>query len=192
MRNRARVLTTNEIQRAMDYAESERRYGARDRLAIALTHFLGLRPKELSQLSIADVYTAAMKPKEVVTIAKRFSKNLRARDLPVNTRLCLELQWYASSLVEPAGSDPLLLSERRSFMDPASVQQALSRIYKLCGLDGASGYSGRRWYGTTQKDNGVSMPVIQRGLGHATLQHTASYLDVSDRERREAVEGLSF
>jgi integrase/recombinase XerD len=75
--------------------------------------------------------------------------------------------------------------------DPNSLSQWFGRIYRECGVEGASSHSGRRFFATHLSENSVNPKIIQKLLGHRNLATTMIYCEVSPKSMRNAVELLS-
>ncbi|WP_323123006.1 tyrosine-type recombinase/integrase [Burkholderia alba] len=66
-------------------------------------------------------------------------------------------------------------------------------MYRSAGLGaGYSSHSGRRTFATRLIANGHSLETVQILLGHAHIDHVAPYLEVTTRERREAVAAIDL
>ncbi|WP_261939870.1 tyrosine-type recombinase/integrase [Pandoraea sp. NE5] len=64
-------------------------------------------------------------------------------------------------------------------------------MYRAAGLGkGYSSHSGRRTFASRLLAQGHSIETVQILLGHAHLDHVSPYLEVTEREFLEAIEGL--
>nr|WP_269766006.1 tyrosine-type recombinase/integrase [Burkholderia ubonensis] len=69
-----------------------------------------------------------------------------------------------------------------------SLQSYVSSLYRAAGLGaGYSSRTGRRTFASRLMANGHSLETVQILLSHAHLDHISPYLDVSERDRREAI-----
>ena len=68
--------------------------------------------------------------------------------------------------------------------------QAFTRVFNAAGIEYASSHSGRRWFITRMAHAGISPKVIMELAGHKQLKTTQRYIDVSDEQKRCAVEVL--
>ncbi|KUZ89148.1 integrase [Burkholderia ubonensis] len=74
-----------------------------------------------------------------------------------------------------------------------SLQSYITSLYRAAGLGaGYSSHSGRRTFATRLIANGHSLETVQILLGHAHIDHVAPYLEVSGRERLEAVAAIDL
>ncbi|WP_260436595.1 tyrosine-type recombinase/integrase [Burkholderia sp. Bp9004] len=63
----------------------------------------------------------------------------------------------------------------------------------LAGLGaGYSSHTGRRTFASRLLASGHPLETVQILLGHAHLDHVSPYLDVSDRDRREAIAAIDL
>lgn len=66
------------------------------------------------------------------------------------------------------------------------LEDLFRRLYRSAGLRGASSHSGRRAYATRLMESGVDIETISHLLGHAELDYTMPYLEVSVDSIRHA------
>ena len=74
----ARVLTDAELKRLL-VVVSDGRFGARDRMAIILSHMAGLRVGEIAALTIRDVIDSEGKVREQIRLSAAITKGGHAR-----------------------------------------------------------------------------------------------------------------
>ena len=78
--------------------------------------------------------------------------------------------------------------ETVEYLAADSLQSYVTSLYRAAGLGaGYSSHSGRRTFASRLLAQGHSLETVQLLLGHAELDHVSPYLEVSARERREAV-----
>lgn len=65
-----------------------------------------------------------------------------------------------------------------------------ARVFHAAGIEDASLHSGRRWFITKLAHSGISPKVIMELAGHKQLTTTQRYIDVTDEQKRNAVEVL--
>ena len=68
--------------------------------------------------------------------------------------------------------------------------QAFKRVFDAAGIEDASSHSGRRWFITQMAHAGVSPKVIMELAGHKQLTTTQRYIDVTDEQKRSAMDLL--
>ena len=116
---------------------------------------------------------------------------IEARQVHVNARFQRELINYWKQLHRwKKISDPVIQSQRGGAFSGNSLVQAFTRIFHAAGIDDASSHSGRRWFITKLAHSGISPKVIMELAGHKQLTTTQRYIDVTDEQKRNAVEVL--
>jgi integrase/recombinase XerD len=83
--------------------------------------------------------------------------------------------------------------ETVEYLAADSLQSYVTSLYRAAGLGaGYSSHSGRRTFASRLVANGHSVETVQILLGHAHLDHVSPYLDVTQRDRREAVAAIDL
>ena len=204
----AKVITTREFKRLLAVT-SDGRYAARNRVAIMLSYYAGMRVGEIAALTIDDVYTDTGEVKDQITLSAAITKSKETRRIFVNDVLKKELASYYQTLGKrqkirrrnpsPAHrsavrdtnpSNPLLLTQKGKAFTANILCQTFGKLYRQAGIEGASSHSGRRWFITRLAHSGVSPKVIMELAGHKHLSTTQRYIDVNDDMMRKAVEVL--
>ena len=204
----AKVITTREFKRLLTVT-SDGRYAARNRVAIMLSYYAGMRVGEIASLTIDDVYTDTGEVKDQITLSAAITKSKETRRIFVNDVLKKELASYYQTLGKkqkikkrtppPAHrsatrasnlSQPLLLTQKGKAFTANILCQTFGKLYRQASIEGASSHSGRRWFITRLAHSGVSPKVIMELAGHKHLSTTQRYIDVNDDMMRKAVEVL--
>jgi integrase/recombinase XerD len=186
----ARVLTDQEFKRVMAVV-LQGRHAARDRAALMLSYYAGLRVGEIAGLRIDDIYDAEGAVREQVRLSSAITKGGHARTVFVNDKLRRELQRYRDTLGTSAKPDrPLIRTQKLTRFSANTLCQLFARLYAEAGIDGASSHSGRRWFITRLAHAAVSPKVIMELAGHKHLTTTQRYIEVNDQMKRAAVEVL--
>lgn len=186
----ARVLTEAELKRVLATV-ADARHGARNRMALMLSHLAGLRVGEIAALTIRDVFDSEGKVREQIRLAAAITKGGHARVVFVSERLRREIERYRKSWEkERPAKAPLLVTQKRAAFSANTLCQLMAKLYRDAGLDGATSHSGRRWFITKLAHSGVSAKVIMTLAGHRNLTTTQRYIDVRDDMMRSAVELL--
>lgn len=83
--------------------------------------------------------------------------------------------------------------ESMEYLAADSLQSYVTNLYRAAGLgSGYSSHTGRRTFASRLVAQGHSLEMVQILLGHAHLDHVAPYLDVSQRELREALAAINL
>ena len=183
--SKAKVLSKDEIRRAMKLAESGNQ-GARDKLTLALSIYAGMRVGEIAALKIGDVRGIDGKAVEIIHLTKHQTKGNRSRRVFVGEELQKLLNSYFSKISSLKNNMALIRSTRTgSHFSNVSLSTRIKTIYRSAGIN-TSSHSGRRTYATRKNELGIGMRTIQQLLGHANIATTALYCDVSDTQLRNA------
>ncbi len=187
----AKVLTDREFRRVLATI-SDMKHAARNRVALMLSFYGGLRVGEIAALTVGDVVGARNDVKERILLRASTTKSGEARSIFVGAKLRPELEAYVAGLdgTRRDASSPLLPTQRGGPFTPNSLCQLFGSIYREAGIDGASSHSGRRWFITRLAHSGVSAKVIMTLAGHRNLSTTQRYIEVNDEMLRAAVRKL--
>lgn len=185
----AKVLTESEFKRVLAVI-ANMRFAARNRLAVMLSYYAGLRVGEIAALRQSDVIDSQGKVRDSITLRAEITKADEARTIFFNVKLRREIERYVSGIPTAKSSAPLLQTQKRTAFSANTLCQLFGQIYVLAGIDGATSHSGRRWFITKLAHSGVSAKVIMTLAGHKHLSTTQRYIDVNDEMMKAAVEIL--
>ncbi len=183
----ARVLTQTEIKRVLVYCNGTR-YAQRNRLAVLLSHYAGLRVGEIATLTWEQLLDVNGSIRSQFYLAAADTKSNEARLVHVNTKLMAEL--VAATKLTQAAAGPIIRSQRGGHFSANSLAQVFARIYAGVGFKDASSHSGRRWFITELAKKGVTSKTIMELAGHKQLGTTQRYIEVTDQMKAEAVQLL--
>ncbi|OYU69216.1 MAG: integrase [Alphaproteobacteria bacterium PA2] len=182
---KAKVLSKDEIKRVMRIADSGSN-GARDKLALSLSILAGMRVGEIAALTIGDVRGIDGQSVEIIHLTKHQTKGNRSRRVFVGDDLQKLLNAYLGKRSKLSDEIPLIRSTRTGgHFSNVSLSLRMKAIYRSAGID-TSSHAGRRTFATRKNEVGIGMRTIQQLLGHANIQTTAMYCDVSDDQLRGA------
>ena len=187
----AKTLTNAEIERLLTHINT-RKYAARNRSMMLLTHWAGLRIGEVACLRWSDVTTTDGEIKDEIRLLPDMTKGRHARTVFVSAKLKAELQAYAAQAKCVDRNYPFFASQKsiRAGFSANSLSQTFALLYAGAGLEGASSHSGRRTYITRLANNGVGVRVLAALAGHSHISTTQRYIDVNSDQMRSAVELL--
>lgn len=183
----ARVLTQVEIKRVLVYC-SGTRHPVRNRLAVMLSHYAGLRVGEIAALTWDQLVDANGDVRHQFYLAAQSTKTKEARLVHVNAKLQAELV-AAKNLIKSING-PVIRSQRGSHFSANSLAQVFARLYAGLGFEDASSHSGRRWFITELAKKNVASKTIMELAGHKQLSTTQRYIEVTDQMKAEAVQLL--
>jgi integrase/recombinase XerD len=187
--SQAKTLTANELDKLLNYIDT-RKYAARNRSMMLLTHWAGLRIGEVACLRWSDVVTSEGTVKDEIRLLPDMTKGRHARTVFVSAKLRAELQAYAAQTKCVDRSYPFFASQKsvKAGFSSNSLAQAFALLYAGAGLEGASSHSGRRTFLTTLANKGTAIHLLKTLAGHRSIQTTATYLYSSPSQLRAVVE----
>lgn len=162
------------------------RRGPRD---AAIIHFLldtGARVEECARLDVTDIPMTA-RTGTVRLVGK--GNEVRRNPLPpgARDRLSTWLDQRAKTLSEGNHrTGPLWLGQRGP-MSVEGVTKVVLSTGRSAGIDGLRPHRLRHTFATRLRREGVDIAVIQRLMGHASIETTQRYFRASDEEIAEAV-----
>ena len=185
----AKTLTQAEIEHLVEHIDT-RKYAARNKAMILLTHLGGLRVGEVACLRWSDVVTSEGVVKDEIRLLPDMTKGRHARTVFVSAKLKAVLQAYAAQAKCVDRSYPFFASQKsiKYGFSANSLAQTFAVLYAGAGLEGASSHSGRRTFLTNLANKGTSIHILKTLAGHRSIQTTAAYLYSSPSQLKAAVE----
>lgn len=183
----ARVLSEVEIKRVLIYCMGTK-YAQRNRLAVLLSHYAGLRVGEIASLKWEQLLDQNTILRDSFYLDAADTKAKEARLVHINTKLMAELS-AAQKLIR-SSFGPVIRSQRGGHFSANSLAQVFARIYAGVGFEDASSHSGRRWFITQLAIKGVASKTIMELAGHKQLSTTQRYIEVTDQMKAQAVQLL--
>lgn len=167
--------------------------GLRNKAVILLSHFLGLRAKELALLKIGDIYDPNKKSvRETIRLLGVITKGNKFREVYlVDSYARSILQEYITKERSSDQNAPLFLSQKGGAFSPNTMQRMVANCYKKAGIK-ASSHSGRRSFATRLIRKNVDIYSIQQLMGHSSISVTQIYFASDPIKLREAVLKLSI
>jgi integrase/recombinase XerD len=187
--SQAKTLSQQEIAQVLDHV-SVKKYAARDRALIVISHLSGMRVGEIASLTVGHVIDAAGQIRSEIRLTAEQTKGKHPRTVFVSTKLKEKLAIYVQLIRcddKQRALFPTQKNPRKGFTANTLTQHFLA-MYKAAGVDGASSHSGRRTYATSIASQGVGLRVLMRLMGHRNVSTTAVYIDANDNMLRNAVE----
>jgi integrase/recombinase XerD len=134
----ARVPTEAEFKR-LTAVVSQGRHGARNRVALMLSYFAGLRVGEIATLCWDDLLNREGRAREQLRLSAAGTKGGHARVVFMNSRLRREIEQYRSTLKNPPQpTQPVLLTQKRTPFSANTLCQLMGQWYAHAGLDVSS------------------------------------------------------
>lgn len=152
----------------------------RNRVVMMLSHFLGLRAKELAALKIGDVIDQNGNLKDTIRLMAAYTKGSVYREVFLVDPQAREylLHYLTKERLINLMDSPLLLSQKGGEFSANTMQRMIGNLYKKAGIKGSS-HSGRRTFATRLIRKNVDIYSIQQLMGHRSIRTTQEYF-VSD------------
>lgn len=158
----------------------------RNRTILLLSHFLGLRAKELAGLMVGDVFDfGSGDVKEVVRLFVTKGNRFREAFL-VHQETRDHVRLYVAT--RPARKNaPLFISQKGGPFTANTMQKLIRNIYFSADVL-ASSHSGRRSFATNLIERGADIYSVMQMMGHSSIATTQAYF-ASSPERLKRLAG---
>lgn len=178
------VLTVNEVERLLTVPNVNDPLGIRDRTMLETFYSCGLRRTELCQLELPDVNTDRR------TLHVRLGKGKKDRMVPIGARAIIWLDRYVMEvrprLCLDTRTQALFLTGYGGPFNPDVVSRMVTDCLEKAGMPRrGSCHILRHSCATHMLENGADIRFIQQLLGHAKLDTTAIYTEVSIKQLQE-------
>jgi integrase/recombinase XerD len=178
------VLAVEEINKLMAIHDLSDPLGVRNRTMLEFFYSTGIRRAELCKLQLQDVNVASG------TLHIHLGKGRKDRLIPLGKRTIYWLERYLkegrSVLCPDAQAQALFVTCYGDAFSPDVVSCMVSGWLKLTGLKRKGCcHVFRHSCATHMLDNGADIRIIQRLLGHAKLDTTAIYTEVSIKQLKK-------
>lgn len=193
---KARSITDKELSIVLKVT-AQSRNPERNIAMLILSHYLGLRAKEMASLKIADVFD--FKTGEIaktLRLVAAYTKGNAHRDVSLeNTKVVKALSDY---IIYRKGcdrrdifpDDPLFRSEQRCHFSPNAVSRLFIKLYADAGIDHASSHSGRRSLINKLAYAGIDLNSIRQIAGHQDISTTQLYIDDNPERMAEILKAI--
>lgn len=196
---KARVLNPQELTRLLKVIQGSHHPHAKRNCAIVLlSHYLGLRAKELAALKIADVlaHLDTLEIKKTLRLIASYTKGNKHRDIPLEHPLVIKtLKDYLGERQAHDGltfhrNAPLFRSQKHSAFSPNSMARVLINLYAEAGFEDASSHSGRRSLITQLAYQGIDLNSIRQIAGHSNIATTQRYIEDNPHKIADILKAL--
>lgn len=151
----AAVLDSGQLKRLLQVAQQMDGGSHRVQVALLISHEVGLRASEISELSLSDVYTEEGRVRDRLRVSgARNSRIVPLRSTKLRTLLA---DHYEKSFRDRHGTEltPLIRSQRGGAMTPASLARLMTSVYRAAGIRSGSSRSGRRTLRASVEELGI-------------------------------------
>jgi integrase/recombinase XerD len=178
------VLTLSQVEKLLAVPDVRDPLGVRDRTLLELFYSTGIRRTELCRLDLPDLNP------ERRTLHVRQGKGKKDRIVPVGARALFWLERYLQEvrprLCLDTHTQALFLTGYGGAFNPDVVSRMVSRWLKQAGVPRKGGcHTLRHACATHMLECGADIRFIQQLLGHANLDTTAIYTEVSIKQLQE-------
>jgi integrase/recombinase XerD len=178
----AKVLDKKDMRQVFKFIEVGS-HAKRNTAIVILSHYLGLRSKELASLKISDVVEPNGQIKKVLRLLASYTKGAKHRDVSLENKVIIKsLQDYMAVRRNDDGfifnlDAPLFRSQKKTAFSANAMVRVLGDIYKNAGFKDASSHSGRRTLITKLAYAGIDINSIRQIAGHSSISTTQRYID---------------
>lgn len=207
-----RAFSVGQWKYLLEYLDSlpDDKHLARLRFVLPFAYATGLRISELVDATVGRIYTMPLVDGVGMRwMLKVFGKGGKWRAVPLSTEVICAMQIYFAhrvlnqDITLNAADTPLIASEtgesavttsalakslRGFYNDVAQALHAQGKHVEARAFEHATAHWLRHTCGSHLALSGVPLNIIQRLLGHASLQTTSIYTDSSDENLWRAVE----
>lgn len=179
--------TEKDIEKFLSWIDLTDYFQLRDASMVLLIWYTGIRAKTLAQLTVHDVDLE----QKLLVCPPSIMKNHRRLVLPLNDTLIellsVLIQQNFTITSELSFSTELLFFTKQGnpFIDSSgnsTVSKRLQLYAKKYNIEHLNTHAIRRGFAKRLLNEGVSVPVISKALGHADLSTTTKYLNISEAE----------
>jgi integrase/recombinase XerD len=172
------LLTIEQIETLLNHCDVNTMDGLRMRAIMEVFYSTGIRRFELARLKHFDVDTVRG------SLMVRLGKGARDRLVPIGERACAWLRKYLDEvrdqLATPPDDGTLFLDDDGRAYEPGRLGDQVKRVMLAAGIDESGAcHLFRVACATHMLENGADIRFIQSLLGHAKLDTTQIYTQVT-------------
>lgn len=193
----SKILNKGQIEMVSNHLRSKRN-GLRNQTIFLLSVKVGLRSKEISQLSWKEVCNSEGEVDVNINLTNKTSKGKSGRIVPLHKDVrknlieLLEIQRGYSDF--NINTSLIVRTERSQTTSSQTIVNMFQRWYGGLGLIGCSSHSGRRTFITETSKKislvGGSLRDVQMMVGHSSLQTTQRYIESDSESQRKVIDLL--
>lgn len=168
-----KFLRPHEIRRLCDHLPYSTGCQLRTYAMVHLAYFLGLRPSEISQITLDDISFSKAQ------LVLRNRKNNRPLQLPIPENTLKAITAYIVGARPKTQHRRLFVLLTRPYrpISPNLVGQYLTGALRSAGID-ATAYWLRHTYAQNLLETGAKIFEIKEMLGHDSIESTGKYLSI--------------
>lgn len=181
-------LEEREVAWLLKQPDLTRYAGLRDHALMCLQIDTGIRPNEALKL-VPDDFRA---DKQEITVRAESAKTRQARTLPISAPTAKEISRLLQVRPKEWGDVYIFCSENGTAFSVSSWSKRVVEYSKSAGLERLTAYSLRHTAALLLLRRGADAFTVQRMLGHADMQMTRHYINLTceDTRRNHAQAGV--
>ena len=184
----AKVLTEKELKTVINFINANDRYAMRNKTMLLLTHYCGLRVKEIANLKTSDVIEYSWKVVDVILLKASQTKGTNTRRVFINAKAKSLIKIYLNAKSKATNSQFMFATQKGKQFNVNALVHLFKRLYTQVGLKHSSSHSGRRTFITKLANSGVNARIIAELASHKSIATTQRYIDINDKICSKAVE----
>ena len=190
------ILEERDLKRVIQYQKGTK-HGLRNTCLLYFSFYLGLRSKEMANLSIKDVLFQDGSIKDEILLTRHMTKGAKQRTaFLTNPKVRTILKEYLDYRQENDEffemDSPLFKSQKNLRFTPQTLSMVFRKMYDSVGLNGCSSHSGRRTFATSLLNQGINIKNVQTLLGHSSITTTSIYLETNPKMLGEISKNLKI
>lgn len=166
-------LSDDDLVRLFELATTKKR-GNIYRIIIALSFYAGLKPYEIMDVLVTDIYDVNKKQ------AKPYIK-IGEDSVPVNSLLKAEIERFIAS-IDIKKHKYVCATQKKQVFSSQTLQNLFRNLYNELGITNASSHTGRNTFISKLIRSNVRLDVIQKLARHKSIQQTANYLEAVEQK----------
>ena len=175
------ILSIAEMESLINYPDTSKPLGLRDKALLEIMYACGLRVSELVDLRINDVNPE-------IGYIRCVGKGNKERVIPVGSMALEAVKKYLDSgrpLLNPK-DDCLLVNYRGEKLTRDGVRRIVQEIAKSAGINKKiSPHTLRHCFATHMLEHGADLRSLQEMLGHASISTTQIYTHVNSERLKQ-------
>jgi len=185
--SQAATLNARQLQQVLDYCRT-RRHALRDRTMILVSHWSGMRVKEIAALRWCDVVNSDGTIKAEIRLSAEQTKGRHPRTVFLPEKLRSELAHFVEFRRPFEFNQPFFTTASGKGFTANVLTQHFFWLFRNAGIAGASSHTMRRSFITNLANKGVGVRVLASLAGHKGISVIQRYIDVNTEMMRRAVE----
>lgn len=165
-----RIPNAEQIQRMLELPNTRHWEGIRDKAILELMYSSGLRASELCELEFRDVGATSIHVSD--------GKGAKTRTVPLTTHAITALKAYMKDWTGNEHSK-LFITRQGKVFSRFALHRLVTEYAKIAGIEDCTPHTLRHACATHLLERGADIRMIQEVLGHASINSTQRYTQLS-------------